>query len=69
MAWLLAQPIVGCILVGARNVDQIKQNINANQIKLAEDVIQKLNEITKPLKQELGKNPDLWQSGEDTRYR
>jgi myo-inositol catabolism protein IolS len=69
MAWLLAQPIVGCILVGARNVDQIKQNINANQIKLAEDVIQKLNEITKPLKQELGKNPDLWQSGKDTRYR
>jgi myo-inositol catabolism protein IolS len=69
MAWLLAQPVVGCILVGARNVEQITRNVNAVNVKLTEDDVKKLNEITDPLKQAFGKNPDMWQSEENSRYR
>ena len=69
MSWLLAQPAVGCLLVGARNVDQVKRNLNALNVHLDEDIRQKLIEITAPLKEKLGNNPDLWQSGENSRYR
>ncbi len=69
MSWLLAQPSVASILVGARNVDQVKRNINALNVQLPEEIRQKLADISKPLKETLGKNPDLWQSGDDARYR
>lgn len=69
MSWLLAQPAVGCLLVGARNVDQVKRNLNALNVYLDEEICSKLSDITQPLKEKLGKNPDMWQSGEDSRYR
>ena len=69
MAWLLAQPAVGSILVGARNVNQVKRNIHAVNVNLTQDTIKKLKEITEPLKEKLGNNPDMWQSEENSRFR
>ncbi|MGK7396039.1 MAG: aldo/keto reductase [Candidatus Cyclobacteriaceae bacterium M3_2C_046] len=69
MAWLLAQPGVASLIVGARNPGQVQRNLNALSVQLDPATIHKLNEITAPLKQKLGKNPDMWQGGKDSRVR
>ncbi len=61
IAWLIEQPAVGSVIVGIRNPDQVKDNAAAGSLSLSGDVIDRLNEITDPLKQELGPNADMWQ--------
>ncbi|MDF9797511.1 myo-inositol catabolism protein IolS [Catalinimonas alkaloidigena] len=61
IAWLMAQPAVGSVIVGGRNAEQVKKNIKAAELKLDDDVLAQLNKATEPLKQKLGKNVDLWE--------
>jgi len=35
LAWLLAQPSVSSVIIGARNIDQLKDNIAAGTVKLS----------------------------------
>lgn len=67
MAWLLKQPGITSIIVGARNPDQIKRNVEAVDVNLSPDIITELNEVTDEVKQKLGPNPDMWQSA--SRFR
>lgn len=67
ISWLLSKEVVGSVLVGARNPEQVKRNIKAAQISLTQDVINELEQMTNPLKEKLGNNPDMWQS--ESRYR
>jgi aryl-alcohol dehydrogenase-like predicted oxidoreductase len=69
MAWLLAQPGVASIIVGARNESQVKRNVQSIKISLSSEIINKLNQITAPLKEKLGSNADMWQGSEDSRIR
>lgn len=61
IAWLLAQPAVGSVIVGGRNGEQVKKNVKAADLKLDDDVLEQLNQATLPLKERLGKNADLWE--------
>lgn len=39
IAWLLAQPVVSTVLIGAKRVDQLQDNLRATEIRLdAEDM-------------------------------
>lgn len=67
MAWLLAQEGLGSVIVGGRNARQVKQNVQALEVKLPPETLQRLNEATDNLKQILGPNADLWQT--DSRVR
>ena len=67
LAWLLHRPGVTSVLAGARNPNQIKQNVRAANLKLEPEIVNKLTQATDDLKQKLGSNPDLWESV--TRYR
>jgi myo-inositol catabolism protein IolS len=62
LAWLLAQEGVGGVIAGGRNPTQVKKNMEALEVKLSPEVIRQLDEITKPLKEFLGDNADLWQT-------
>jgi aryl-alcohol dehydrogenase-like predicted oxidoreductase len=62
LAWLLAQRGVAAPIVGGRNADQVKKNLKTMEVKLTPDMVNHLNEITLPLKEELGNNADLWES-------
>ncbi|MEX2592948.1 MAG: aldo/keto reductase [Anditalea sp.] len=62
LAWLLAQQGVGGVIVGGRNAFQVKKNMEALQVQLTSDMIQRLNDITDVLKERLGPNADLWQT-------
>ncbi len=67
LAWLLAQPGVGSVIVGGRNGEQVRRNVEAMEVQLPDTIVSELNQATDHLKQVLGANADLWQS--DSRYR
>jgi len=69
LAWLLAQPGVATVIVGARNPAQILANAEAVSHKLPDDVLKALTDVTAPLKAALGDNPDLWQGQANSRIR
>jgi aryl-alcohol dehydrogenase-like predicted oxidoreductase len=62
LAWLLAQKGVTSVIVGARNADQARRNVRAAELKLPQTVIDRLSGVTQPLKENLGSNPDMWQT-------
>ena len=69
VAWLLHQPNVTSVLTGIRRPEQASANARAAQLELGADSLERLARATEPVKQALGSNPDLWQSGESSRYR
>jgi aryl-alcohol dehydrogenase-like predicted oxidoreductase len=46
LAWILAKPFVTSIIIGAKRVDQLQQNLSAVDLQLTEDEIQKLDEVS-----------------------
>ncbi|HET7733807.1 MAG TPA: aldo/keto reductase [Paludibacter sp.] len=47
LAWLLHQPVVSTIIIGAKKVEQLLDNIKAADVKLTVDELAKLNEASK----------------------
>ena len=62
LAWLLRQPGVESLLVGARNADEVQLNLRAFEYDIAEEVEAELTSATDSLKSALGSNPDMWHS-------
>lgn len=48
LAWLAAQPAVTSVILGARNVEQLTDNMGAVDIALSTDELQRLNEASAP---------------------
>jgi aryl-alcohol dehydrogenase-like predicted oxidoreductase len=48
LAWLLARPEVSTIIVGARTVDQLEQNLKALEVRLAKKDVEELNAASEP---------------------
>ncbi len=61
-AWVLHQPGISAVLVGARTPQQIAENVPAVDLELPGEVVEELTGVTEDLKKKLGSNPDLWQS-------
>jgi len=62
LAWLLAQPAVTAVIAGARNAVQARRNLRAGSLVLPERMLQRLADLTEPLKRKLGPNADMWQT-------
>jgi aryl-alcohol dehydrogenase-like predicted oxidoreductase len=69
LCWLLAQPGVATAIIGARNPEQVRRNLQAGDLDIGPAAIAQLNEISYPLKSQLGRNADMWLSGADNRIR
>jgi aryl-alcohol dehydrogenase-like predicted oxidoreductase len=69
LGWLASRPGVTCVLAGARDPEQLQSNICGATLVLPADVLAKLDDITRPLLDKLGSNPDYWQSGDNARIR
>ncbi len=67
LAWVRQRAGVASLLVGARNADEVSWNLPSLALTLSDEVIQRLNEATEPVRAHLGNNPDVWQS--PSRYR
>lgn len=46
LAWLLHQPAVSSVIIGAKRMDQLDDNIASTQIRLTDDELTKLNEVS-----------------------
>jgi aryl-alcohol dehydrogenase-like predicted oxidoreductase len=46
LAWILAKPFVSSVIIGAKRVDQLQQNLSAVELQLSEDEMQKLDEVS-----------------------
>jgi myo-inositol catabolism protein IolS len=62
LAWIMQQPGITALLVGARKPEEVQWNLPAVELNLPEGIIAKLTEITEPVKEKLGSNPDMWMS-------
>jgi aryl-alcohol dehydrogenase-like predicted oxidoreductase len=67
IAWTLQQPGISSVLVGARQPNQMFENVTALDLELPDEALAELDEATADLKKKLGSNPDMWQSG--SRFR
>ena len=61
LAWLLGREGVASVEVGARSAEQARRNAAAGGLSLPADVARRLDEITTPLREKMGSNPDMWQ--------
>jgi myo-inositol catabolism protein IolS len=69
LAWLLARPAVTAVIAGVRNAEQVTQNVRAGQLQLPHGMVERLDRVSLRLKSALDANPDMWQEGENSRYR
>jgi len=46
LAWLLHQDVVTSVLIGAKNMEQLDDNLKAVNVELSEDELQRLNEVS-----------------------
>lgn len=67
LAWLLEQPAVASVLVGASKVSQVERNAAAADVKLSAQDVADLNAATEKVKEALGPNMDPWAT--DSRIR
>jgi aryl-alcohol dehydrogenase-like predicted oxidoreductase len=67
VSWVLQQPGVASVILGARNPEQIRQMAAVTDYVLESENIQALSAATEPVKQKLGPNPDMWMS--ESRFR
>ncbi len=46
LAWLLAKPVVTSVIIGAKRLDQLADNLAAVELKLSQDEIKQLDEVS-----------------------
>lgn len=51
LAWLLTRPAVSAVLIGAKNMAQLEDNLRASEIRLTAEQIDRLSSSTQPIAQ------------------
>lgn len=46
LAWLIQKPGVTSVIIGARTIDQLRENLKAAQVKLGEEEMKRLDEVS-----------------------
>jgi aryl-alcohol dehydrogenase-like predicted oxidoreductase len=46
LAWLLAKPVVTSVIIGAKRLDQLQDNLAAVELRLTEDELRRLDEVS-----------------------
>jgi aryl-alcohol dehydrogenase-like predicted oxidoreductase len=47
IAWLLRQPVVSTVLIGAKRIEQLEENVQATEIRLDEDDMAQLDAVSR----------------------
>ncbi|MDR1330758.1 MAG: aldo/keto reductase [Tannerella sp.] len=67
IAWILKKPFMTSTLVGSRNIDELKMNIAACTLTLSDDTEALIDEISQPVLDVLGNNPDYYEHSSKSR--
>ena len=46
LAWILSRPFVSSVIIGAKTMDQLRDNVAASRVELGADEIKKLDEVS-----------------------
>jgi aryl-alcohol dehydrogenase-like predicted oxidoreductase len=46
LAWLLAKPVVTSVIIGAKRLDQLQDNVAAIELALSQDELRQLDEVS-----------------------
>jgi hypothetical protein len=46
LAWLLAKPVVTSVIIGAKRLDQLQDNLAADELTLTQDELRQLDEVS-----------------------
>jgi aryl-alcohol dehydrogenase-like predicted oxidoreductase len=49
LAWLLAKPLCSSVIIGARDVKQLEDNLAATALKLSPEQLQRLDKVSEPV--------------------
>lgn len=69
LQFLKTREAVGSILVGARNVEQLRENIKAYNTAIPEELMKVVELLSEKLRGYMGTNADLWENGNNGRGR
>jgi len=69
LRWPVANRSIACSLVGSRSVSKLEANVRAVEQSLPAEIVERLNAITDPLKQRLGRSFDYYESQDNDRTR
>jgi myo-inositol catabolism protein IolS len=67
LRWVIARPQVTCALVGTHSTERLQANLKAATTPLPPDIVTRLDDITHPLKEELGSSLDIFESTQNNR--
>jgi aryl-alcohol dehydrogenase-like predicted oxidoreductase len=68
LAFLKGRKGVGSVLVGARNAQQLRDNIKMFEADVPPEVMAEVTALSDELKPRMGTNPDLWQNVDGGRF-
>jgi aryl-alcohol dehydrogenase-like predicted oxidoreductase len=67
LGFLKTRKGMGSVLLGARDENQLRQNLEAFETQVPEEVIAKATALSDELKPKMGSNPDLWEDADGGR--
>jgi aryl-alcohol dehydrogenase-like predicted oxidoreductase len=69
LRWCITHSEITSVLTGVRNLSQLEHNIQAFSHHLSAEVVEKLNELTDPVTDKIGTNPDYFEGRSNSRMR
>jgi aryl-alcohol dehydrogenase-like predicted oxidoreductase len=67
LTWAVANRDLACNLVGSRSVSKLEANVRAVEEPLPAEIVGRLNAMTDPLKERLGRSFDYYESPDNDR--
>jgi aryl-alcohol dehydrogenase-like predicted oxidoreductase len=69
LRWCIARQEVTCVLAGVRDLPQLEDNLRALSTDLSAEVVRKLDELTDPVTERIGTDPDYFEGRNASRIR
>jgi len=67
IAWILKKPFMASTLVGSSNVDHLEMNIKACSLTIPDEIEILIDQISQPVLEILGNNPDYYEHSSQSR--
>ena len=67
LAWAMDKPFITSMLTGSRNLSQLNQNIAACERCLSADIVKAIDDVSLPVLEKLGNNPDYYENRNNSR--
>jgi aryl-alcohol dehydrogenase-like predicted oxidoreductase len=67
IAWILKKKFMASTLVGSRNIDELKQNVEACALEISSDVEAAIDKLSQPVLDKLGANADYYEANNKSR--